>query len=105
VCEEPGLRAGGEMFGTGTSAAGPTVLVAWGPNEAPPNGRPVRLAGTGGGAVTEIEPETRAPPFVTAPPPITLGETAGEIAVGVSGPALPVANTITTPASTALSAA
>jgi hypothetical protein len=103
--EQPRLLAGDEMFCTGTYSAGPTVLVAWGPNAAPPNGRPVRFAGTGGGAVTEIEPETSAASFVTAPTPITLGEIAGEIAVAVSGPALPFANTITTPASTALSAA
>jgi hypothetical protein len=43
--------------------------------------------------------------FVTAPTPITFGEIAGEIAVEVLEPELPFAKTITTPASTALSAA
>ena len=43
-------------FSAGTYSAGPTVLVTCGPKPAPPNGSPVRFAGTGAGAVTEIEP-------------------------------------------------
>ena len=92
-------------FSAGTYSAGPTVLVACGPKPAPPKGNPVRFEGTGAGAVTEIAPCTIVVSFVTAPTPITFGEIAGEIAVEVSGPELPFANTITTPASTALSAA
>src|SRR6266511_1469683 len=89
----------------GLYGAGPSCVVTCAPKPAGPTARPTRFAGTGVGAVTLTSPGTTVAFFVTAPTPITFGEIAGEITVSVSGPALPFANTITTPASTALSAA
>src|SRR5215216_4972298 len=89
----------------GTITAGPTVDVDCGPKAAPPNGRLTRFAGTGCGSVTEMKPGTMIVFFVTAPAAITFGEIAGEFDVPVFEPALPFAKTITTPASTASSAA
>ena len=89
----------------GMSGAGPTTLVAAGPKAAPPIWKFFRFAGTGSGAVTLTEPGKSAASFVTAPTPITFGAIAGEFTVAVSGPALPFAKTMTTPASTASSAA
>src|SRR4051794_20095199 len=76
-----------------------------GPKPAAPISILVRLAGTGVGSVTSKMPGEMVVFLVTAPTPITFGELAGEMAVASSGPALPLAKTVTTPASTAASAA
>src|SRR5205085_11493896 len=91
-------------FSTPTKPAGPSVA-GCDPNSAGPTSSLVRLAGTGAGPVTSMRPVEIVVFLLAAPTPITLGELAGEMLVASSGPALPLANTMTTPASTAASAA
>ena len=76
-----------------------------GPNCAGPVSRFCSDAGTGGGAVTLTVDWIRVAYFVTAPTEMTLSEADGRLPVAVAGPLLPWAQTPTTPASTADSAA
>src|SRR5215211_2660688 len=90
----------------GTYAAGPTCRPTIdGPNDAGPVSRFWRFAGTGVGAVTFTVDSISVSYFVTAPTEITLSDDDGRLPVPVAGPPLPCAQTPTTPASTADSAA
>src|SRR5439155_23890968 len=105
AAEQPSVPLSVATFWAGTTSAGPNGVVSCGPKLAGPTASPVRLAGTGAGAVTSTLPGTTVAFLVTAPTLITLGEFAGELTDASSGPALPAANTIVTPASVAFSAA
>src|SRR3954447_21157516 len=103
--EQPRLEAFDAAAWAATIGAGPGCVVPDGPRPAGPAARPVRFDGTGVGAVTLTSPGTSVESLLTAPTAMTFGEIAGEFAVDSSGPALPFAKTIVTPASTACSAA
>src|SRR5215210_41605 len=85
--------------------AGPTWPVSAGPKPAAPVSMFWRMTGTGVGAVTRAVACTTDAYLETAPTEMTLSDAEGRLPVAVAGPLLPCAQTPTTPASTAASAA
>src|SRR5262245_1514922 len=102
--EQPFGPPAGNATSAGMYDAGPVCVTA-GPNCAGPVSRFSRLAGHGAGAVTFTVESITVAYLVTAPTEITLSEDDGRLPVPSAGPLFPCAQTPTTPASTADSAA